>query len=310
MADDPTTTAPPDAPAEPTELVNSFFKAPDTPEAAPEPETPQVDPEAAPAADAVPDAAPDAAETAPADGEPAPDPLERSYSDLAARDRALQERMERIRAAESDLRTFQTLQQTAAQDPAAALRALNIDPMTLPERLLGIEPMEQAPPPTAAGLSREEASQLFSEQLSHQKQVWDEEQQISQMIRGSEMPLIKDRIARDPRLASEIHKEAVRRYQETQTLPDIGQLLQEREDWEQANLFASLDRVMKLDIVKERYKIGDTKPPAPTKPAPSGASPTLTQTLKEEPSTSEREMTDEEKWLVFREGAKTLIPQD
>ncbi len=299
MADEETT---PETAEVPEASASAFFPAAEAVEAA----TGEVAPapaEPAPAADPAAPATPPEPET----------PEGRDYADLAKRDRDLRDRQEQLRAQESDLRTYQSLKQQAAEDPGAALRALGIDPFTLSDKLLGIEPeTAEAAPQAAPGLSREEAQQMFGEQLSHQKRVWDEEQQISTMIRDSGHDLVKDRAARDPRLVKDLHAEAVKRFQESGTLPDINGLLKEREDAEQANLFASLDRVMQLDIVKERYKLsGGTQPATATTkaPPPVAPSPTLSQALVEEPNTDERPRTEEEKWAVFNDAMKNGPPK-
>lgn len=295
MADEET---PQDAPEASPEQGSAFFPPQDAPEGEPPPAEGELAPDAAPAE------------------EPAQDPLERSYEDLARRDRELQDRLANARELEQQARQWQAIQQQAQQDPGAVLHQLGINPYTLPDKLLGIEPEEpqgqqQIPKDM---LTRAEAQQMFQEQLAHQQQVMQQQQGIAQMIQGSDHELIRDRAQRDPRFVGEIFEEATQRYRDHGTLPDIPAILREREEREQANIYASLDRVLQLGNVREyvesKLRSGNETPQAPKKTPPAGApQQTLSQQHKEEPHQEERPMTDEERWAEFANALKHGAPE-
>jgi hypothetical protein len=243
---------------------------------------------------------------------PADERLTRSYDDLVKRDRELQARQERLRSQEADLRSFRQLREQASTNPGEALRALGIDPFTLSDRLLGIEPVTPKAEPPKDVLTRQEAQELFSQQLQHQQQVWQHQQSIAQMIHASDHELLRDMAVRNPAVVGEIYNEAVRRFQDSNALPDIPAMIAEREQREEAALYASIDKVLQFGKVKARYKLsgGNETPTAPPQKTPTAPpQKTLSQQQKEEPSHEERPMTDEERWREFARALKEGPPK-
>ncbi|MAH51624.1 hypothetical protein CMI37_37755 [Candidatus Pacearchaeota archaeon] len=231
---------------------------------------------------------------------PAEDLNARQEADAATRDRQLIEREAALKVREEQAAQWEEIRGLAGENPAEAARRLGIDPGKLAEQYMGVEkePTEQD--------NVQAAVQAAMAPMLQQMQAMQEETsrhrahaELGQMVQADpEKYALVETIG--PAAMDEVRRRASDFEQRTRMQADMPAILAQVEEEYTQNVFAGLERLVKVPSYKERIqKLLGSPTNTPAKkdipPAAPGQKPqTLSSEMEGEAAKEQRLMTEDE----------------
>lgn len=206
------------------------------------------------------------------DGEKKPEgaaDLSRSYDDLAKKDRELHERYQRIRAQESELKELADLRRAAKENPGEVLHRLQINPMSLSDSILGIDPKKGDDEGDVGALKSQIAElRQWKAQQEQETMFHREAQRIRSAVDSAQHEFVSMSMAEDPdRVTRDVLNEASVVYRETGAFPDYAKILNKIEDRYTTNVLALMEKLSGAKKVKEKLQLVTAQKPNETKKA-------------------------------------------